>query len=375
QPQAFTLLPWVVQGNGLLSGQYNAPIFEYLFPEQILGNPIPPINPEGFGFLAQGSGPLNGPGTVVSASNPLVGQLTPWPGAVAPAAAIIPPTAKVASASVTLQGGNNATVNASPSTGSTPMTFAWRQIAGPTTGIKINTPTQASTTIGTPSVSVITTLTFQVTVSNSAGFSTANVTVTLNPPNTVFAVATVSPSPVNETAASPTPTVTLTGSSAGSNLRFAWTQLAGGPRVTINSANTSRATVTAPRLAVGDAPVTLTFQLAVTGTTFNSTTVTSTATVSVVINPPPDVVTITGVVYRSAQQRLTVTATSSFAGATLTLSPFTVQGVTFGAETLFLVNGALTASVVGVALPTTTQTFTVTSSAGGSASSVVTLFR
>ncbi|MCX6925161.1 MAG: hypothetical protein NT154_18405, partial [Verrucomicrobia bacterium] len=102
QPQAFTLLPWVTTGNGLLSGQYNAPIFEYLFPEQILGNPIPPINPEGMGFLAQGIGPLNGPGTVVSASNPLVGQLAPWPGAVAPATAVIPPTAKVVSASVTV---------------------------------------------------------------------------------------------------------------------------------------------------------------------------------------------------------------------------------------------------------------------------------
>src|SRR5256885_4921126 len=64
--------------NGLGSGQYRAPDFDFIFPEGfVLGKPLPPNNFQDMPFLAVGSGPLGGTG-------PVVGQLTPWPGDVAP---------------------------------------------------------------------------------------------------------------------------------------------------------------------------------------------------------------------------------------------------------------------------------------------------
>ena len=61
---------------GLIAGQYRFPIFEYIFGEGVVfGQPVPPNNYNNFGFLAVGSGPLNGPGT----GAPLIGRLDPWP--------------------------------------------------------------------------------------------------------------------------------------------------------------------------------------------------------------------------------------------------------------------------------------------------------
>src|SRR4051812_8876093 len=66
--------------NGLGSGQYRLPNFDFIFPENfVLGNPTIPNNFQDFPFLAQGSGPFSGWG-------PVVGQLTPWPGSSAPPA-------------------------------------------------------------------------------------------------------------------------------------------------------------------------------------------------------------------------------------------------------------------------------------------------
>ena len=61
---------------GLIAGAYRLPIFEYIFGEgTTFGQPVPPNNYNDFGFLAVGSGPLNGPNT----GPPLIGRLNPWP--------------------------------------------------------------------------------------------------------------------------------------------------------------------------------------------------------------------------------------------------------------------------------------------------------
>ena len=63
-----------IAANGLQSGQYLLPNFDFIFPENHqFGQPIMPNNFQDFPFLAQGSGPLFGTG-------PVVGQLDPWPG-------------------------------------------------------------------------------------------------------------------------------------------------------------------------------------------------------------------------------------------------------------------------------------------------------
>jgi hypothetical protein len=66
--------------NGLVAGQYNAPNFEFIFPENLfLGDPVLPNNFQDLAFLACGSGSL----TTASAGNnpPIVEALDPAPWA------------------------------------------------------------------------------------------------------------------------------------------------------------------------------------------------------------------------------------------------------------------------------------------------------
>jgi hypothetical protein len=59
---------------GLISGQYQLPIFEYIFGEGTnFGEPVPPFNFNDFGFLTVGEGRLDG------TTGPAVGPLDPFP--------------------------------------------------------------------------------------------------------------------------------------------------------------------------------------------------------------------------------------------------------------------------------------------------------
>jgi beta-lactam-binding protein with PASTA domain len=73
--------------NGLLAGEYTAPIFEFIFSEAAPagGIPPPPLNLNDLAFLAGGSGPYYGGGTNAgSTSQGMLGALSPWPGALVP---------------------------------------------------------------------------------------------------------------------------------------------------------------------------------------------------------------------------------------------------------------------------------------------------
>lgn len=64
--------------NGLVAGQYNAPVFEYIFAEnRVKGDPQPPANLQDLPFLYCGSGPLTTP--TAGSKPPIVGQLVPAP--------------------------------------------------------------------------------------------------------------------------------------------------------------------------------------------------------------------------------------------------------------------------------------------------------
>lgn len=69
--------------NGLTSGQFDAPVNEFIFAETtFFGDPLVPANFHRFCNLAVGSGSLTTRGLT---AGPAVGQLTPWPGAGGPA--------------------------------------------------------------------------------------------------------------------------------------------------------------------------------------------------------------------------------------------------------------------------------------------------
>ena len=127
---------------GLEAGIYAAPNFEYLFAENLgIGNPPVPSNFQDFPFLAHGSGTYYG---ASGGETPLgrLGQLDPWPGAVAPAAprcsddpygpAVYTPVADAGPAQ-SVSRGATITLDASGSRDTTvpspmPLTFTWSQL-------------------------------------------------------------------------------------------------------------------------------------------------------------------------------------------------------------------------------------------------------
>ncbi|HYL81160.1 MAG TPA: hypothetical protein VEU07_10140, partial [Candidatus Acidoferrum sp.] len=176
--------PTVVTTNGLTVNQYQAPIFTFLFPENVnIGTPMVPNNFESFPFLVNGSGPLD-PTQAVSATNPIVGQLNPWPlGFAAPGTPPVcgvvtppppPPTAKiVVSPSTTVLQKTLVTLDGSGSTG-TGLTFNWVAPAG----VVLSSATASTVTFTAPSFNVDTTLAFTLTVKDTAAqTSTATASV------------------------------------------------------------------------------------------------------------------------------------------------------------------------------------------------------
>jgi len=179
-------IPFVTLNN-LSAGKYQAPIFEFLFPENAnVGTPIVPNNFEDMPFLAFGSGPLNGVGTIVS-------QLDPWPlgFTVAPTpknCTISTVTANagavqtvISGAAVTLAGSAIDTANAPP------FTFTWTQATSDTVKVVLtqNTSTGVATftapTINFGQAAVV--LHFSLIATNNNGVTSApsNTTVTVNP--------------------------------------------------------------------------------------------------------------------------------------------------------------------------------------------------
>jgi len=123
------------------AGQYSAPNFEFIFPENLGIGTVPvPGNFQDFPFLANGSGPYSG---AVPGESPLgtLGQLKPWPGATAPATPFCPadgsgavftpiadagPAQTVApGAFVTLDAGNSRDTTTPTKM---PLTFTWTQV-------------------------------------------------------------------------------------------------------------------------------------------------------------------------------------------------------------------------------------------------------
>jgi hypothetical protein len=176
--------------NGLVAGQYRLPVIDFLFPgNRVIGQPLVHANFEDLPFLAQGSGPLGGTG-------PILSQLDPWPGAVAPAriscasgggtapsASAGPDQSAVSGTAVTLSG----TATADPDGG--PVAIEWTQASG--SPVVLSSPAALTASFTAPTVPPLgppAALSFTLRVTNAFGTSTSGTTVTVVPPSDTVTV-------------------------------------------------------------------------------------------------------------------------------------------------------------------------------------------
>jgi hypothetical protein len=339
-----------------------------------------PLPFDGFPFLTDGSGPYFGAGSDAAATSyGKLGQLDPWPGLNKPPAncalgGVGTPSASAGPAQTVAAGSTvilDGTTSTDPNSPALPLSYTWLQTAG-TPAVTLNDSALAHPFFTAPTLPAGTasaTLTFSLVVSNGfASSSSSNVTVTVVGQKTPIVDAGASQT------ANPSSAVTLTGSatdpsgSAGQPLKYQWTQTGGTP-VTLSGATTVTATFTTPSMAVGQAPLTLTFKLTVT----NSQGASGSATTTVVVRPVADTVTITNATWRSNKSQLTVTARSSVtSGApvlTLHIPQHTDVTMVFDPGTKTYVAGASLAGTLIV--NPNPSTVSVTSSFGGSASAPV----
>ena len=178
----------------------------------------------------------------------------------------------VSGATVTLNGGESTDADGQP------LSFSWAQSSG--TSVTLSSATAASPTFVAPTLNIgdaDTVLVFTLTVSDGVYSSSDTVQITTTAPlNTAAPVASAGSS---RSVASGS-TITLDGSNSsdvdGQTLSYAWTQTSG-TLVTLNDANLASPTFNAPARNIGDANLSLVFQLTVSdGTYTNNATVTIT---------------------------------------------------------------------------------------------------
>jgi hypothetical protein len=256
--------------NGIVYGQYHAPILEYIFPENVPGTALPENNFNTIDFLAQGG--------YSSSLGTLVGQLNPWPSNVVPAVAC---TAAVANAGGPYAANSGQTIPLlGGAIGTQPIAFAWTATGG--TFSNVNLPTTNWTA---PQVAVSTTFSLTLTATNCGGSSNSTTTVTV----AAASAPTVNPIPNQTVISGAAGTFNVTGSDPNvpPSTPLTWTiNQAGAPALqslVIASAGATSATVnfTAPAGVLVPTPIT------VTVTATNTIGISTSAIATVTINPAP----------------------------------------------------------------------------------------
>jgi hypothetical protein len=348
--------PQTTYANGIIAGQYHAPMADYRFPEALPGKPIVENNFNSMPFLAAGG--------YTSSAGTLVGVLDPWPSNTPPPPpqCTTTPTA-VTGGPYTSPSGGSITLNGSAVTPDAPVTFLWAAAAG-----TFSNPNIANPVYTAPIVGVQTNAGLTLTVTTCGGTSSAPTTVVVNAaiaptvnhvaPLTLFSGANGSmPVTGSDPNVPPALPLVFTAVQAGAPAlnNFLVTQ---GPNPPGTGATI---TFTAPTLPLGQV-ITSTVNLTINAT--NSANVVSAPEfTSVTVVPLPDAITPTSAQYRVNNKRLIVTATSSVVSANvnLILQPYiTITGTVYnpdpaagGAGSVFTNNGAgaYTLTINGVPEP------------------------
>ncbi|MBZ5490875.1 MAG: hypothetical protein LAO76_08090 [Acidobacteriia bacterium] len=335
--------PQTTYANGIIAGQYHAPMADYRFPENLPGKPVVENNFNSIPFLAAGG--------YTSSAGTLVKVLDPWPSSTPPP----PPPCTVAPVAVTGgpytdSSGGSITLNGSAVTADTPVTFLWTAAAGTFSNPNIANPVYTAPTVGT-----LTNVGLTLTVTTCGGTGVSGTIVAVNGASAPT-VNHVAPLTLFSGAAG---NLAVTGSDpnvpAAVPLFFAATQ-AGVPALnnfTVtqgpNPPGTS-ATITfnAPVLPLGQVTTSV-VNLTITATN-TANLVSAPEFTSVTVTPLPDLITPTSAQYRVNNKRLIITANSSVVSPNVNLflqSYVTTTGTTYnpdpaagGAGNLFTNNGA-----------------------------------
>ena len=184
----------LTSANGIVYGQYHAPIGEFIFPENVPGAPIPENNFNTFPFLSQGG--------YTSFTGVVGGQLNPWPSNVVPAIVCVAP---VGNAGGPYTVGSGGTVTLAGSTTGTSPAFDWT--APPIGSGSISLLSSPTPVYTAPVTAVNQQVTLTLTVSNTCGTSIQTAVV-----NIVGATApTVDPVPAQSVVSGNSATIAVTG--------------------------------------------------------------------------------------------------------------------------------------------------------------------
>jgi hypothetical protein len=311
--------------NGIVYGQYHAPIAEYIFPEQLPGMaPIPENNFNTMPFLAAGG--------YTSAAGTIVGQLNPWPSNVTVIQqCTVLPTAN-AGPGYTVPSGGTVTLAGSGSAPDPILTYSWAVTLG-----VLSNPTIPNPVYTAPLVGAQTGDTATLTVTTCAGASAPNsapITINASTAPTVNAIAPVSVFSGANGLISP-----ITGSDPNvpplTPLTFNATQNPAGTLTpfTVNQLPPTGASIsfTAPVLPANQlTPTVVTVNVTATNTA-NLTSAQQPTTVTV--NPVPDAIQVASAEYRTSLKRLIITVNDANPFVTLKLQSYvTTTGTTYNPD-------------------------------------------
>lgn len=397
-----------VNNNGLVFNSYQLPNQTFLFPEVVVfGDPPPSDNFRSLPFLVNGTGPWPLPSSVFDseliqlgarrAEVPVpqltqsIGQLNPFPDdSVPPMSCIVQGVANAAasfsSTSTPISAGMTVTLS---SAGSIPVNgpFQWTQIVNPGDPVvTISNPNSPTATFIAPVVTAPQSLAFALTV--GGGNIIAQSTITFSVPIVAAPLGatpsvSASANPAGPIASAANVTLTAIGiDPSGGTLSYTWTQTAG-PAVTLTpgAADGSVQTFVAPTIPALIGQQSLTFTVTAKSSTVGQPT--SSTSITVVVNPAGDVITVGRVLYVASMARLVVNATDLTPGVQLfatlagsngespTINPATGQPYTgqMGPIVPFEI-GVFTITFTNVPSPPLT---TIRSSAGGMVTSPVTV--